>query len=185
MTKSPLLLVLTPLRKNISIPVKKAEVPFFNCMVLAEDEYQSIPVNTSSEQFDPHRWLRSVLREDVVPLQVVTARARLEGVDMQEFWCAIRESCIQQDGMNGTRYLKLPRTIWAIPKPPLHCEDTPDPVAQQQAAKSELARLKLAGDDRIVCRACCFRNGTECPSGQPMPDSVPNRCPHFQERDWS
>lgn len=132
----------------------------------------------------PHRWLRSVLREDVVPLQVVTARARVEGLDMQALWMAIRESCIQQDGMNGIRYLKLPRTIWALPKPTPHCEEAADSVARSVATKAALARLRLSVDERIVCGACCFSNGTECPSGQPIPDNVPNRCQHFQEKDW-
>ena len=175
---------MAPIREKIFIPVEKAELPFSSCMVLAESAYQSIPAHTSAEKTDTHRWLKSVLRKDVVPLQVVTARARLEGLNIPELWRAIRESCIQQDGMNGTRYLKMPRTIWAPPKPTPHCGEAANSVAKSVANKAALDRLRLPGDERIVCGACCFSNGAECPSGQPIPDNVPNRCQHFQEKDW-
>lgn len=65
---------------------------------------------------DIHRWLRAVLGDDVVPLSVVTNRGRMEGVDMVELWGSIREHCIRQEGINGVHYLKLPRSIWGVPK---------------------------------------------------------------------
>ena len=73
-------------------------------------------VGTSAPYFCPYQWLRSVLRDDVVPLSVVVARARMDSVDMQSLWFTIKESCIQQNGLNGARYLKLPKAIWGIPK---------------------------------------------------------------------
>lgn len=180
-----------PYRKNRREPTEKAEVPFSGFVssgILGTIGNQREPTEPQELEkpggCDPRRWLKSVLREDVVPLQVVTARARVEGLDMQALWRAIRESCIQQDGMSGTRYLKLPRTIWALPKPTPHCGEAADPVAKRVATKAALARLRLLVDERIVCGACCFSNGTECPSGQPIPDNVPNRCQHFQEKDW-
>lgn len=180
-----------PYRKKRREPTEKAEMPFSGFVssgTLGTIGNHREPTDRPKEACfccdAPHHWLKSVLCEDVVPLQVVTARARMEGLDLQELWRAIRESCIQQDGMNGTRYLKMPRTIWALPKPTPDCGEAADPVAKRVATKAALARLRLPGDERIVCGACCFSNGTECPSGQPIPDNVPNRCQHFQEKDW-
>ncbi len=75
------------------------------------------PVSTSNAAItDAHRWLKAVLGEDVVPLSVVITRGRMEGVDMVELCLVIRDHCIQQGGINGVRYLKLPRAIWGVPK---------------------------------------------------------------------
>jgi hypothetical protein len=137
--------------------------------------------HTDTQAIDTRRWLRQVLRADVVPLATVMQRARMEGVDMQELWLAIREGCIQQDGMGGQRYLKLPHTVWNLPKPaPEEEEGEPDHQALAEAAKAAMARLRLSGDDRIVCQACTHCTGPRCPGGIPTPDLQPTRCTLFK-----
>lgn len=137
--------------------------------------------NQQSElAIDALRWLRTVLRDDVVPLVTVTARAKLEGVDIQDLWRVIRDSAIQLDGAAGVRYLKLPRTVCDIPKPaPAHEIDQAQAQPTAQALNAAMARLMISGDDRIVCAACKHCSGPRCPGGSPVPDMVPNRCQHF------
>jgi hypothetical protein len=131
---------------------------------------------------DVELWLRSVLRKDTVPLVTVTKRAKLEGVDMQALWRAIREVAIQVDGMGGQRYLKLPHTNWHGRNPAPASDQRPgDTCATRQAIDAAMARLKLSRDDRIVCPACTHAAGPRCPGGAPTPDLQPTRCNHFKE----
>ena len=130
--------------------------------------------------FDEESRDRAVLRDDVVPLVTVTARAKLEGVDLQDLWRVIRDSAIQIDGASGVRYLKLPRTVWDVPKPaPAHDPDPAQDHPSPQTVNAAMARLRASGDDRIVCAACAHCSGQRCPGGLPIPDMVPNRCQHF------
>lgn len=140
----------------------------------------SVKSQQSEIAIDTLRWLRAVLRDDVVPLATVTARAKLEGVDLQDLWRVIRDSAIQIDGASGVRYWKLPRTVWNVPKPATAHETGPAlAYLSPQTVNAALSRLRSAGDDRIVCTACAHCSGQRCPGGLPIPDMVPNRCQHF------
>ena len=130
---------------------------------------------------DAELWLRAVLGKDTVPFVTVTKRARLEGVDMQELWAAIREAAIQVDGFAGQRYLKLPHTIWHGRNPAPASDQGPgDTSITPQAIDAAMARLALAKDQRIVCPACTHRAGPRCPGGAPQPDLQPVRCNLFK-----
>lgn len=126
---------------------------------------------------DVEAWLRAVLRKDTVPLVSITTRARLEGVDIRELWQVIRDIAIQVEGMSSQRYVKLPNTVW-------HGRNSA-PASEQglsdaSAIDAAMARLRLAGDDRIVCPACRNCAGPRCPGGAPTPDLQPTRCNHFK-----
>jgi hypothetical protein len=143
----------------------------------------SAKTQQSELAIDALRWLRAVLRDDVVPLVTVTARAKLEGMDLQDLWRVIRDSAIQLDGPSGVRYLKLPRTVWNVPKPaPPHENDPTQAYLSAEEVRAILARLRVSGDDRIVCAACANCSGQRCPGGQPIPDLVANRCQHFMRK---
>jgi hypothetical protein len=89
----------------------------FNVEFQLGDEMSANPVSlTNACTTDIHRWLKAVLGDDVVPLSVVTTRGLKEGMDMVELWAGIREHCIQQGGINGVHYLKLPKAIWGVSK---------------------------------------------------------------------
>jgi len=140
----------------------------------------SAKTQRSELAIEPLYWLRAVLRDDVVPLVTVTARAKLEGVDLQDLWRVIRDSAIQVDGPSGVRYLKLPRTVWNIPKPaPAHAIAPAQAKPTAQAVNAAMAHLMMSGDDRIICAACNDFSYPSCPGGSPVPDMVPNRCQHF------
>jgi hypothetical protein len=131
---------------------------------------------------DAELWLRAVLGKDTVPLVSVTTRARLEHVDMQELWRAIREVAIQVDGMGGARYLKLPRTQWRLTEPAPASDRGPGyTCTTPQAIDAAMARLRLSKDDRVVCPACTHRAGPRCPGGAPTPDLQPTRCTLFKQ----
>lgn len=130
---------------------------------------------------DAELWLRAVLGKDTVPLVTVTTRAKLDGVDVRELWQAIRDVAIQIDGMGGARYLKLPHTVWNIPKPaPAGDRGLGYAYPSPSDIKAAMARLKLSKDDRIVCPACAHCTGPRCPGGAPTPDLQPTRCNLFQ-----
>jgi hypothetical protein len=124
-------------------------------------------------EFEVSVWLRAVLREDLVPLEVVIQRAKLEGVSLLPLWDVIRQSCIQQTGLGGTRYLQLPHTRCRASRP-VKAEQK----LSQSAIQAAMARLRLSRDDRVMCAACCHGTQAACPRGSPIPDGIPNRC-HF------
>jgi len=62
-------------------------------------------------------WLRRVLGADVVPLDVVVNRAKLEGIPLAQVYALVKELCISLGAQGATRYIKLPKAIWGIPRP--------------------------------------------------------------------
>ena len=62
-------------------------------------------------------WLRDVLGADVVPLDVVVNRAKLEGIPLAQVYALVKELCISLGAQVATRYIKLPKAIWGLPKP--------------------------------------------------------------------
>lgn len=137
---------------------------------------------TRAQAIDEELWLRAVLRKDTVPLVSITTRTKLEGVDMQALWQEIRDIAIQVDGMGGQRYLKLPHTVWHGRDPaPANEQGWGDTYSSPDAIKAAMARLKLQGDDRIVCQACIHCVGLRCPGGVPIPNMQPNRCKCFTQ----
>jgi len=175
--------------KKTSVPVEKAKEPFSHLISSALLRTDDEPVRTSRTNGDcdtspgTHRWLRAVLREDVVPLIVVLARARLERIDMNELWVVIKQSAIQISGVAGTRYLKWPKTVWNVSKAYNYKKIS---LIDKSSIKAAMAALKLDGDERVVCCACRYSNVTNketCRGGWPEQTLQPIRCSFFQKAE--